>query len=61
MGFLLRWLMAFVLLGATFNPTKWNYIRWAEVNFYDQMPLAVLMGLILLVGYIIYLLSLIHI
>ena len=55
MGFLLRWLMAFVLLGATFNPTSWNYVRWAEVNFYDQMPLAVLLGLVLLVGYIIYL------
>ena len=55
MGFLLRWLTAFALLTATFNPTKWNYTRWAEGNFYDQMPLTILMGLLLLVGYIIYL------
>lgn len=55
MGFLLRWLMAFLLLAATFNPTRWNYIRWTQENFSDQMPMAVLLGLLLLVGYIIYL------
>ena len=46
---------AFLLLAATFNPTDWNYARWAQINFSDQMPLAVLLGLLLLVGYIIYL------
>ena len=55
MGFALRWLVAFVLLAATFNPTEWNYVRWASTHFNDQMPLAVLLGLLLLVGYIIYL------
>ncbi len=54
MGFLLRWLVAFALLAATFNPTDWNYIHWARVNFNDQMSITVLMGLLLLVGYIIY-------
>ncbi|WP_137702030.1 DUF6524 family protein [Marimonas lutisalis] len=55
MGFLLRWLFAFLLLSATFNPTEWNYVKWAQANFSDQLPLAVLLGLLLLVGYIIYL------
>ncbi|SLN15858.1 hypothetical protein PEL8287_00691 [Roseovarius litorisediminis] len=55
MGFVLRWLVAFGLLSATFNPTELNYTRWAQNNFSDQMPLAVLLGLLLLVGYIIYL------
>ena len=55
MSFLLRWAFAFVLLAATFNPTDWNFVKWAQANFYDQMPLAVLFGLLLLVGYIIYL------
>ena len=55
MGFLLRWAFAFVLLAATFNPTDWNFVKWAQANFSDQMPLAVLFGLLLLVGYIIYL------
>lgn len=55
LGFVLRWAVAFGLLAATFNPTEWNYARWAKVNFSDQMPLAVLLGLLLAVGYIIYL------
>lgn len=55
MGFALRWLVAFVLLAATFNPTEWNYARWVQANWSAQMPLAVLFGLLLLVGYIIYL------
>ncbi len=55
MGFLARWAVAFVLLALTFNPTKWNFITWARDNFGAQMPLTVLLGLILLVGYIIYL------
>lgn len=55
MGFLLRWVFAFVLLAATYNPTAWNFTRWTTDHFDDQLPLTVLFGLILLVGYIIYL------
>ncbi|RBI73490.1 hypothetical protein DQW77_08795 [Roseovarius sp. TE539] len=55
MGFVLRWLVALGLLSATFNPTEWNYVRWARNNFDEQMPLAVLFGLVLVVGYIVYL------
>jgi drug/metabolite transporter (DMT)-like permease len=51
----LRWAVAFGLLAATFNPTEWNYTRWAQANFSDQMPLAVFLGLLLAVGYIVYL------
>ena len=54
-GFLLRWAVAFLLLAATFNPTRWNYTRWVEANYSEQMPMAVLAGLLLTVGYIIYL------
>ena len=54
MGILLRWLGAFILLAATFNPTQYNFVRWAEANWTTQMPLAVFLGLILGVGYIIY-------
>ena len=55
MGILLRWLFAFVLVAATFYPTQYNFVSWARANWPDQMPLIVLFGLILLVGYIIYL------
>jgi hypothetical protein len=54
MGVLLRWLGAFVLLTATFNPTQWNYVRWVERSWADQMPLAIFLGLLLGVAYMIY-------
>ena len=55
MGFFIRWVVAFVLLAATFNPTEWNYVRWATANWSADLPLAILIGLVLLVGYVIYL------
>ena len=54
MTFVLRWIFAFVLVVATYNPTQWNYVSWVSANFRDQMPLAVLLGLLLIVGYVIY-------
>ena len=54
-GFLTRWLLAFALLSLTFNPTRWNYYSWTVENYPDQAPIAVLAGLLLLAGYIIYL------
>ena len=55
MAVLIRWLIAFVLLAATWNPTDWNFSRWAAENWDTQMPLAVLGGLVLAVVYIVYL------
>lgn len=55
MGFIIRWAVAFILVAATYNPTPWNYLSWASQNFSDQLPLTVLFGLILFIGYIIYL------
>lgn len=55
MGFLARWVAAFALLALTFNPTEWNFVSWAQRDFSAQMPLVVLAGLLLLVGYIVYL------
>ena len=55
MGFLLRWICALALLAATYNPTEWNYVRWAMTGWEEQLPLKVLGALILLIGYIIYL------
>ena len=57
MGILLRWLGAFVLLAATFNPTPWNYVKWSMANGNTQLPLTLFLGLLLLVGYLIYVLA----
>lgn len=50
----LRWLGAFTLLSATFNPTDWNFLAWAQAHYTDQMALVVFLGLLLGVGYMIY-------
>jgi hypothetical protein len=55
MGFIIRWLIAFALIAVTYNPTAWNFSAWVGRSWPDQMPLAVLMGLLLFVGYVIYL------
>lgn len=54
-GFGIRWLFAFLLLAATYNPTEWSFLRWALGEGEKQWSLIVLAGLVLLVGYIIYL------
>ena len=55
MSFIARWLGAFALLAATYNPTEYNYARWVTTYGGENLSIAVLVGLILLVGYIIYL------
>ncbi|MEQ9695489.1 DUF6524 family protein [Shimia sp. SDUM112013] len=55
MGLFLRWLFAFILLAMTYNPTEWNYVRWSMAHYVDETPLTVLLGLLLAIGYIIYL------
>lgn len=55
MGLFLRWLFAFVLIAATYNPTEWNYVRWTAGHYETHLSLAVFLGLVLSIGYIIYL------
>lgn len=55
MGFILRWAFAFILLAATFNPTQYNYINWSRSYGAANLSIAVLVGLLLFVGYVIYL------
>lgn len=54
-GFLLRWVAAVVLVFATYNPTKWNFIAWATENWGTQLPIIALLGIILVIGYVIFL------
>ena len=55
MGFIIRWACAFVLLAAPFNPTPYNYITWAQRYGHMNLSIAVLLGLLLFIGYVIYL------
>lgn len=55
MGFLIRWLCAFALLALTFNPTDYNYINWARDYGHMNLSIAVFLGLLLFIGYVVYL------
>ncbi len=55
MGFVIRWGFAFLLLAATFNPTEYNYTNWVMDYGQSNLSIAVLAGLILGIGYIVYL------
>ncbi len=57
MGIFLRWLGAFLLLAAIFNPTPWNYVIWARTAWADQTPLIVFAGLILAVVAMVYVIA----
>lgn len=54
MGFLTRWAFAFALLAVTFNPTQYNYVNWVQDYGGMNLSIAVLLGLLLAIGYIIY-------
>ncbi|KIN61618.1 hypothetical protein Z945_2611 [Sulfitobacter noctilucae] len=54
-GFVSRWAFAFILLAATFNPTEYNYVNWVMDYGQANLSIAVLTGLVLCIGYIIYL------
>ncbi|MFC3118842.1 DUF6524 family protein [Jhaorihella thermophila] len=55
LGLFLRWLFAFALIALTYNPTPWNYVRWSTTHHEARLSLVVFLGLLLLIGYIIYL------
>lgn len=55
-GFLFRWLGALVLVLGTYNPTPYNFVQWIAAGATDgeQLPLKLLTGAILIIGYVIY-------
>ena len=55
-GFLTRWLGALVLVLGTYNPTQYNFVIWVldDASREDQLPLKLLIGALLIIGYVIY-------
>jgi hypothetical protein len=49
-----RFLFALALVLLTWNPTRYNYVDWALVQFSNQMPIVVFVGLALAIGWIFY-------
>jgi hypothetical protein len=54
-SFLLRWLVAQVLVFATFNPTDYSYYRWVAGLDGENLALKALAGVVLVILYVIYL------
>jgi hypothetical protein len=47
-----RFVIAFLLVCLTWNPTRYNYVEWARANWSELMPLVVFTGLVLLTAWI---------
>ena len=54
-GFFLRLLAAFVLVFSSYNPSGWSYYHWVSENLTSLNPLMALAGIVLLIGWTIYL------
>src|SRR4051812_8840434 len=54
-GFLLRLLFALVLVGATYNPEGFSYYHWALTALPAFSPEQAVVGVLLLIGWVIYL------
>jgi hypothetical protein len=47
-----RFVVAFLLVCLTWNPTRYNYVEWARAQWSTLMPLVVFAGLVLLAAWI---------
>ncbi len=53
-GFFLRWIAALVLVLLTFNPTEYSFFAWVRDLSTEDLPLKVLGGVVLLIGYVVF-------
>jgi hypothetical protein len=54
-GFLLRLACALVLVVATYNPTPYSYVAWLQDTEWELTPVTVFLGVVLLIGWVIFL------
>ena len=54
-SFLKRWFAALMLVLATFNPTGYSYVHWANGPAGDYLPFKVILGILLAIFYIVFL------
>ncbi len=54
-GFLLRLLFALILVGATYNPEGYSYYHWAFTELPAFRPEQAVVGVLILIGWVIYL------
>lgn len=54
-GIGMRFVIAFLLVCLTWNPTRFCFTRWALNNWQELAPLVLFVGLCLLIGWVIFL------
>lgn len=54
-GIGIRFVIAFLLVALTWNPTRFNFVEWAMVQWSAMAPLVAFAGLVLLMGWIFFL------
>ena len=54
-GFVLRWLFALALVLLTYNPHAYSYYHWALLAVPEVSPEKAVAGIVLLIGWVIYL------
>tara|TARA_R110001592_G_scaffold126336_1_gene337423 strand:- start:37620 stop:38036 length:417 start_codon:yes stop_codon:yes gene_type:complete len=54
-SFIGRWLFALVLVLGSYNPTEWCYFSWATAETTSFGPIVAIVGIVLLIGWIIFL------
>ena len=52
-GFLVRVAFALLVVGATYNPTRYSYYAWADRTGWQWRPQIVFVGVVLLIGWVI--------
>ena len=53
-GILVRFVIAFSLVALTWNPSPYNYIRWALNNWRETAPFVLFSGLVLVVAWVVF-------
>lgn len=53
-NFLIRFVFAFVIVFATYNPFGYSYYHWAVESLSNPNPYVLLAGVVLLIGWVIY-------
>lgn len=54
-GFFARWAFAIALVMGTYNPTDYSYVSWIMADGAEFGPVIALVGVVLLIGWIIFL------
>lgn len=59
-GIVIRFVFALALVFATYNPERYSYVHWAIIDFQSFSASKAFAGVVLLIGWVIYIRATIH-